>query len=177
MVTRDTSDRPPGDGERPSDAEEPMRLGLVTSAIYGTVVVTAVMATIPEQSHPGRGLLWLFGTLIVFWLTHVYAASLAMRFHHRRPPTVAEVVHVAREEAPLLSAATPPALLLLLCLLGVMSRPHAYDLSMVSGVAVLFAWGVIFARREGAAWTGWLWTGFGTALLGLIVVLLEVTIE
>jgi hypothetical protein len=151
----------------------------LVAAIEGTLVATAVVATIDanDSGSPARAFWILLATGTFFWIAHVYADLLAARIkgHHRmRRP---DVVHVLHREWPLLQASMLLAVPLALGALGVITGAVALDLALAVGVAALFAWGVVFARREGHGLAGIIAAASLNAGVGLVIVGLKVAVR
>jgi hypothetical protein len=64
-------------GATTAGSPRPRRLGILATnprgAIYGTIVATAVIAATAGKESPAFILATTVVTLLVFWLTHVYA--------------------------------------------------------------------------------------------------------
>jgi len=151
----------------------------LAGAIYGTVLVTAV--EVGEWADPNvtplEGVISLLVTTLVFWIAHVYADTVAARFHEGRRSWHLEFVDKAAHEWPLVESGVPAMLALLLGALGVLSRNTAFALAAWMGVASLFVWGLVIARREHARLRMVLLTGVVNALFGLAIVGLKLLIE
>jgi hypothetical protein len=122
----------------------------VAPAIYGQILATALVATLSEDAGISAGelLFWFVMTMLVFWFAHVYSEAVAERFRRDRSLSWRDVRQVALRESPELSAAAPAAFVLALGWLGALSRGAAADLAIAVGVAALFAWGFVIARRS-----------------------------
>jgi hypothetical protein len=160
-------------------AQEDKREADLASAIYGTILVTAVVVGTSADSHitAGWGALIVFITTFVFWLAHVYANLLAFRAAERRMPSGAEVRRIALDEWPIIQAGFFPIAVLRLAGAGLFSRSIAFSIAMWMGVAALFIWGLIVAHREGQGMVATLLTAGITAAFGVAIVLLKVIIE
>jgi hypothetical protein len=128
-------------------------------AIYGTILATALIATLSEEpgASPGEIAIAVAGTGVVFWLVHAYATVLTGSI---RPSWDAVEAGLARE-LPLLEGALVPALPLLLAPLAVLSDDTAEWLALGVGMGVLVLEGIALGRRAG-------YGGFGVALTGVI---------
>jgi hypothetical protein len=151
----------------------------LVAAIEGTIVATAVVATIDanDAGSSARAFWIILATGTFFWIAHVYADLLAARIkgHHRmkRP----DVAHVLHREWPLLQASLLLAVPLALGALDLIDDGAALDLSMAVGVAALFGWGVVFARREGHGLAGIIGAASLNATVGLVIVGLKVVVR
>jgi hypothetical protein len=151
----------------------------LVAAIEGTIVATAVVATIDasDSGSPARAFWILLATGTFFWIAHVYADLLAARIkgHHRMRRD--DVAHVLHREWPLLQASLLLAVPLALGALGILNRELALDLGMAVGVAALFGWGVVFARREGHGLAGIIGAASLNAAVGLVIIGLKVAVR
>ncbi len=149
------------------------------AAIEGTIVATAVVATIDasDSGSPFRAFWLLIATGTFFWVAHVYADLLASRIkgHHRMRRE--DVAHVMHREWPLLQASLLLAVPLALGALGIVSGALALDLALFVGVAALVGWGIVFSRREGHGLAGIIAAASVNAAVGLIIVGLKVAVR
>jgi hypothetical protein len=142
------------------------------SAIYGTIVATAVIAATAGREPPGFILAATAATLAVFWLAHVYAEVLdhqlgQARFDLRVVPAI-----MARE----LSMVAAPAvsiLFLLLGMLGLLDEGLAVDLALWTGVAQLVGWAIEAGRRQGRSRPAMLLGGVVNGAFGVVIIGLE----
>ena len=142
--------------------------------IYGTIIVLAVVvAGARAYEHEAGHIAGLVAvTVLVFWLAHVYADSLAHAVEHDEHLSLAEVRRIARHEASIIEAAVPPLAALLLGALGIVSTELSVWTAVVLGLVVLFAQGIAFARIERLGRLGTLVVvlanlGLGVTLVGL----------
>ena len=150
----------------------------LVGAIEGTIVATAVVATLDETSASVLRSFWiLLATGTFFWIAHVYADLLAARIkgHHRMKRD--DVTHVMSREWPLLMSSFVLAIPLALGWVGVLSRDLALGLSTGVGVAALIGWGVVFSRREGHGPGGVVAAAIMNAAVGLLIISLKVIIR
>ena len=113
----------------------------------------------------------------MFWLAHVYAQALS---HHLRGARRLEwsVVRTAMaEERPLLEGPVPILVVLALGTGGLIDQDLAIRLSLWLGVAELFAWGMLYARRQRWNWLTSVVAGAVNGLFGLLIVFLEVVVH
>jgi hypothetical protein len=134
-------------GARPNGEARGERLG---GFIYGTIVALSVVVTgaraYPEG--PGHVAALVAITTGVFWLAHVYSFSIAHSVASNEHLSVAEVRGIARREASIVGAAVPPVVALLLGEVGLFRPATAFWVALVSGLVVLAAQGIQFARIE-----------------------------
>ena len=151
----------------------------LAGAVYGTILATSVIAAASAKKGPSLGVLVLTVsvTVLVFWLAHVYARALAQSVSAGTRITWAELRVLGAHEWPLLQAALPPLAFLLLGWLGLYERPAALWLAVGSGVAMLVAWGFLYARAEGLGTAGTAVAVSVNAAFGLAVVALKALVS
>jgi hypothetical protein len=157
------------------DVEEGTERGRSAGALYGTILVIAIIVGVSEDPDAGAGLI-LAGVLVttlVFWAVHVYAETLAEHLAHPHWSLRADIARAASREWPLVEAAAPPAVPLLLGAIGVLSRTAAIDLAIALGLINLFGWGVAVGRAMGQPLSRAIVTGLVNVVLGGIMVVLK----
>jgi len=145
--------------------------------IYGIIAAMAVIAGAASGGSHAKPLSLAVATLFVFWLAHVYAQALS---HHLRGARRLEwsVVRTAMaEERPLLEGPVPILVVLALGTGGLIDQDLAIRLSLWLGVAELFAWGMLYARRQRWNWLTSVVAGAVNGLFGLLIVFLEVVVH
>lgn len=147
--------------------------------LYGTVLMLAVLLGLSEDAGAGPGKLLgaVAVTMVVYWVVHVYAGTLAERVAHpdrRLRPIMREVMH---EEWPLVEAAAVPAIPLLLGALGVLSRDTALWAAVILGLVDLFAWGLSVGRALRQSTVITVAIGAANVGLGLVMVGLKYLIK
>ncbi len=120
----------------------------LAGGIYGTILVTSLVAAADGSVAIWRSLGLVEVTVIVFWLAHVYAHALAWRLDTDEDFTRSELRSIAAGQWPLLQAAIVPSLALLAGGLGLIATRTAYGIAIGYGVVALVWWGLIFARKE-----------------------------
>ena len=164
-------------------AWRPVRRALATYsteyAIYGTVLVSAVIAVGWEDETDLDVLLFVLGTVGVFGLAHVYSWVLAReddtepRFRAIGVAAGAAVRHTAG----LLTAMVLPALFLLLAVVGWVDEYVAYYAALWVGVVVLAALGYLASARRGSPWYLRILSTLLTASLGLLIIWLSALVH
>src|SRR4051794_24272731 len=146
--------RPPPGARRPGVHRlRPERVVVrrnVAAAVYGQILVTALVATLSEDESISIGslLVWVALTMLVFWLAHLYAEGVAVRLEREHDLGLADVRELVRNELPELYATLPAVLLPALGWVGVLSRDAAIDIAIGAGVATLAGMGFVIARRS-----------------------------
>ena len=144
-------------------------------AIHGTVLVSAVIAVGWNDDTDLDVLLFVLGSVGVFWLAHVYSGILA-REDDRKPRFRAIVIAARasmRHTTGLLAAMVLPAFFLLLAVVGVLDEYVAYFAALWVGVAVLAVVGWLASARRGSPWHLRLVSAVATASLGLLIIWLS----
>ena len=153
-----------------------LRHELVTpESIYGTIIVSALIVLVEDGESDFSLLVAVAATSFVFWVAHVFASTVA---HHGKRdgveiPLGEALGRAVRHSSGLLLAAIIPIGTLALGALGVLPEDDAYVLALFVGVAVLFALGWLAFAERGSRWFVCLLGAVGTALLGVIVILLK----
>lgn len=170
--------------ERPDGEPVPARhMRRVLSAysgehgVYGLVLVTALIAVSWEDDTDLDVLVFVFGTVVVFWLAHVYAAVVAGRAQRPAPPLRSAIRSGARHASGMLVAMLIPAVLLALGGVGLLDEFVAYYLALASGVLLLGLIGYANAARNGGPWPWRLAGVLTTTLLGVLVIVLSVLVH
>ena len=148
-------------------------------AIYGTVLSITLIAVGWEKDTDLDVLLFLLGSVTVFWVAHLYAGTIArLPQSDATPRTVlAAVGDTARHSIGMIAAMVVPALLLALAPLGVLDEYTAYYLSLGAGVAILAALGYLMSARRGSTWPRRLLSTLLTTVLGFVVVWLSTLVH
>lgn len=174
-------------------ADAPPRTGLMATAgrharwvlssytgehgVYGVVLVTAVIAVGWDDETDLDVLLFLLGTVFVFWLAHIYAAVVASRAAWKRESLGQAVLDGIRHSAGMLLAMLIPAALLSTAVIGLVEEWTAFYLALGSGVLLLAGIGFANATRNGSTW-GWRVAGaVSTTLLGALVIGLSILVH
>jgi len=140
--------------------------------IYGVVLVTALIAIGEHYDTDLEVLLYVVGTMVIFWLAHVYAGVVAAGGDPARKTDALHVKigHAMRHSIGMLLAMLPPTILLALGSFGVLDEDDAYDMALLVGVVVLAVIGWLNAARNGRRWPMRLLGALVTSALGLLVI-------
>lgn len=149
-----------------------------TAAVYGSILVTTVIASfaLADQSAD-RAALFVAITMLTYWLAHVWAGFVGARVHHRGRVGLGTVRRLGRKEWPIAEAAAVPLIVLLAHHLGLYGGESALDLALVACVVQLFGWGVAAARATAASWPFALLNGGVDAGFGVVIVVLELAVH
>ncbi len=148
------------------------------SAIYGTVLAMAVIATLGIQPamEPVRIAAWVAATAIVFWLSHAYSHVVA--YGVRRRGSIRLLARRAlRREWPMVQGALIPAAALLLTPLHIASAETAETIALMTGVGVLFGTGLMIGYSEGDSVWRALLLSFSNVFFGLLIVGLKILVH
>ena len=148
-------------------------------AIYGQILVTAIVAALSEDSAAATGYLLLSAvtTILVFWAAHVYAGAMARGITLRRAMEQGEFRAFMATELPMIEAAIPTVIILALGTVGVFSRNTTVSLAIGVGVAMLFLAGLAFGRYTSSSWPAALLSAALTSGLGLVIVALKAIVH
>ena len=96
----------------------------LASAIYGQILITAIVAALSEDPDAATGYLLLSAvtTILIFWVAHIYARGMARGITLGRSAEWGELREFMATERPMLTAAIPTVFILVLGTLGVFSR-------------------------------------------------------
>ena len=101
-----------------------MTLSNLEPVIYGTIVITGVIATAPPEKYSAGAVLGLAaGTVVVFFLAHVYAQVLARAIDHA--PRLSLAADAARNSQGMIECLAIPAVALLCGMLNLISDTAA----------------------------------------------------
>ena len=145
--------------------------------VYGTVLVTALIAVGIEDDTDLQVLLFVLGTIGVFWLAHVYASVVASRALTPAPPLRQALARGARHSFGMVVAMLIPVAFLLAAVIGLLDEWTAYWIALFSGVVVLGVIGYLNARRNGSAWPWRIAGVLSTTIMGLIVIALSILVH
>jgi hypothetical protein len=141
----------------------------LAATLYGTVLATSVIATLPGAERPAIVIAALLVTAIVFALAHAWAHVLARSAKERHPVTTADIVTGIKHEWPMVEAALPASAVVALALVDVYSIETALWAATAVNVLLLFVWGAIVRRVSGGtAWIS-LRAGLAAGSLGLVL--------
>jgi hypothetical protein len=172
--------RAPDHGPAPSPGRRLAAGALIrrdAAAIYGGLLVTALItvqwhaAAVPEFIA-----LTVVVSILVFWLTHVWAEIAERRL--QGSASRADVTRIASREASMIVAAVPPVMALGLARLGVVTIDEAIGLALVVCLVQLFLWGLAIGRAMDRGWpialgVAAIECGLGALLVGLKVVVVH----
>jgi len=145
--------------------------------VYGIVLVTALIAVGWDDDTDLEVLVFVVGTVLVFWLAHIYAAVVASRAAETPLVLRTAVARGIRHTYGMLVAMLIPALLLSLAVIGLVEEYTAYYLALGSGVVMLALIGYANAARNRSPWYWRLGGVLATTGLGLLVIVLSIIVH
>jgi hypothetical protein len=154
------------------------RADQLAGAIYGTIVVAGLLAATGADEDPEvwPTALWVFVTVVVFWLAHAWSQSIA-----RRATGMTARPHAFRSSLshhwPLVQSAFPPIAVMFVAVLLGASDETAILLATYSCVVLLAGWGVAVGRQEHDSLGRIALTAAGCAALGAVMVVLKIAIH
>ncbi len=154
-----------------------MRSLFTEEGIYGSVVLAGVIASSSSAGADANAtLLFVLVTIIVFWLAHVYAGTMASYGHgaseHSTALTLREALRGSlRRSLGLLAAAVLPSIALMLGAFGALDDGTSVWIALWSGVALLGLIGYLANRARGSKWPACLFGGLTSASFGVLIII------
>jgi membrane protease YdiL (CAAX protease family) len=151
--------------------------GNLAATLYGTILVTSVIATLPPQIGPGYAIAALIVTSFIFALAHSWADAMKVSFDERSPLTVRHLARTFRHEWPIVRAAFPACLALLVAVAGVYSTPTAFWVATAINVGLLVLWGAEMRRVTGGTPMQIVRAGLFSAGFGVLLAVLKIVVH
>lgn len=148
-------------------------------AIYGIVLVSALLAIGWKYNTDLEVLLFTLGTVGVFWMAHIYSGVIARHIssEHEGRAIWSAVLDSARHSVGMVLATLLPAFFLLLATVGAMDEYVAYYIALWVGVAVLAVLGYANSARRGSRWPLRLLNTATTSALGIGIIWLSTLVH
>jgi hypothetical protein len=148
-------------------------------AIYGTVLVSALIAIGWEYNTDLEVFWFTLGTVGVFWLAHIYSGVVASNLapEHRGRAIGRAVLASARHSVGMVLAMLVPAVFLLLAAAGMLDEYVAYYIALWVGVAMLALLGYANGARRGGHWSLRVFSAAATSVLGLGIIWLSALVH
>ncbi|NNC13569.1 hypothetical protein HII28_17005 [Planctomonas sp. JC2975] len=142
------------------------------ATVYGIVLVSALIAVGWKFDTDLEVLLFIVGTTLIFWITHVYArTAVASNEHADEPVSVGRAFREAvRHSSGMLLAMLLPAVFLALAAVGWLDEYVAYYIALWVSIGMLAVIGYIVAWRNKRPWWRRILSALITGVFGLIVV-------
>lgn len=156
------------------DAQEMILFG----GVYGAVLASSMVAALTQYGHNSAhsrryDALWLIVTALASALAHGYAHYIAERGPHRRW----DVLRTLADEWPLVTAVLPTVLILAGAGWGWWPPTDVEYPAFALNIVLLFALGLVTARRSRRPWSTAVTIGLVDALLGVVVVVANAVIK
>ncbi|HZV73470.1 MAG TPA: hypothetical protein VFF79_07125 [Conexibacter sp.] len=154
------------------------RNGNFAAAVYGSILSAGVVASLDVGDVDAAAMtVSLGGTMLVFWLAHVWAEAISDRMHDPRPYTWRRLRAAASWHWPMVQAATGPLAALALADVGVWSLDTGVTVALSISVAQLVGWGIAVGLRTFESWPAALLSGAVDGLLGLLLIVLKTLVH
>jgi hypothetical protein len=153
----------------PTGRLEPLLIGT-------TVCGGAIAAGAGHIDDLGQLVIAIVGTVLVYWVAHLHAATLAHRVEERMSLRAA-FGHALESNWLMLAAALIPVVILVICdLLGVAILTASW-IALGATVALLGGYGYVAAGRGGLSPSGRVVSAIGGVLVGLLIMLLKASLH
>ncbi|KJC65328.1 hypothetical protein TZ00_06525 [Agreia bicolorata] len=157
-----------------------IRHALVTpELIYGTIMSSAVIAVAESDDDDFDVFVVTIVTMLVFWAAHVFATAVAN--HGVRGGRIIGIGQAFRDgvhhSKGLLYASVVPLVFLILGATGVLDETVGYFVALLVGMVVLGILGWMAFADRGSPWPVRLLGSIGTALFGLVIVVLKAVLH
>jgi uncharacterized membrane protein (UPF0136 family) len=154
-----------------------LRARLVTpDAVYGLILFSALIGAVDDDdSEALEVLLVSVASLVIFWGAHVFAGTVAS--HGADTELRTAFGRAVSHSSGMLYAAILPSLVLLLGVFHVLTADESVDLALVVSAVLLGVLGYsAFAQRRSPVVIRIL-GGIGTALFGLLMIVLNIVVH
>lgn len=154
-----------------------IRARLVTpDAVYGLILFSALIGAVDDEQSEALEVLFVAGaSLVIFWGAHVFAGTVAAHGAERRFGEAFR--HAVGHSMGMLYAAVLPALVLLLGVFHVLTADDAVTTALLVATGILGVLGYnAFAQRRSPVVIRIL-GGIGTALFGLLMIVLNILVH
>jgi hypothetical protein len=149
----------------------------LAGAIYGTILVAGVLAAASgKNADVADTALYVFATVLIFWLAHAWADSLARRVTATRRGLTGFRITLANQW-PLVQSAFPPIVVMIAASVLGADDETAITWGAWSCVVLLAGWGIVVARKEKESAGGVVLTSVACAALGLLMIALKAVLD
>ena len=144
-----------------------------TAAVYGAILASTVIVSTGDLHSPAELALLLFVSGVVFWLAHIYAATVA---HRHGGWNLTAIRTTLRHEWPVALASLPPAVAAGIVALVGFSPANGVWIALIVAILEQQVWGYAAARNAGLR-NGDLMIALGLNLvLGFLIVGLKLLV-
>ena len=151
--------------------------GNLAATLYGTILITSVIATLPPNIGPGYAIASLIVTSLIFVLAHCWADAMKASFDEGQPLSVRHLLRTFRQEWPIVRSAFPSCLALLLAAAGLYSTATAFWIATIINVLLLMMWGAEMRRVTGGTTVQIILAGMVSSVFGLLLIALKVIVH
>jgi hypothetical protein len=145
-----------------------------TSAVYGSVLAATVVVSVGDLRQPAPLAFLLLASGVVFWIAHVYAATVAGTHGGWHPGSIRAGM---RHEWPVAFAAVPPAIAAAICgLLPGISITGGVWAALIVALGEQQLWGYAAVRNAGLTGRALTRTMLLNVVMGLVIVALKFTV-
>ncbi len=145
-----------------------------TSAVYGSILAATVVVSAGDLRSPSALALLLVVSGLVFWLSHVYAATVANRHGGWHRNSMRDAL---RHEWPVALASLPPAAAAAVCgLVPQLSPADGAWAALAVAIIEQQVWGYAAARNAGLVRGDLIKTMLLNVVLGLIIIALKLVV-
>jgi len=145
-----------------------------TSAVYGSVLAATVVVSAGDQRSPAALAVLLLVSGVVFWLAHVYAATVAGRHGGWHTGAIRAGL---RHEWPVAFAAVPPAIAAAVCgLIPAVTVTSGVWAALAAAIIEQQLWGYAAVRNARLTGPDLTRTMLLNVLMGVIIVTLKVAV-
>lgn len=157
--------------ESPADRRRPPHPHDYTSAVYGSVLAATVVVSAGDLRSPGALAVLLVVSGIVFWLAHVYAATVSGRHGGWH---VGSIRASMRHEWPVAFAAIPPAIAAAVCgLIPAVSPADGVWAALIVAIVEQQLWGYAAVRNARLSGNALSVTVLLNVVMGFIIIALK----
>ncbi len=157
------------------------RISIITEeSVYGTILVSGmIVATGGHGASSWSVFLSVIGTVIVFWVAHVYAGTIAGHgaFGGDDTSLATAFRRSLRRSVGFLTSALPPSVILLFGALDVVNDTLAIWLALWAGVLILAILGYTVFAVRGRSWVICILGSLTTAAFGVAMIALKAVIH
>ena len=147
-------------------------------AVYGSILVASLVGAMFEQDASAQAMtLSLVSSIVIFWIAHAWSEVVGERLAHGHRFDRARIWSIAVEEWPLVESGVLPATVIALAWMGLLSRDTATRIALAVAIVQLLGWGVLAGHRTQATWRAAIGIGVVDAMLGILIVALEVAVH
>lgn len=154
-----------------------VRAKLVTAdAVYGLILFSALIGAVDDDDSDALEVLLIsVASLIIFWGAHVFAGTIT---GHGADARLGEAFrHAVVHSAGMLYAAILPSLALLLGVFHVFSADIAVSIALTASTVILGILGYSAFAQRGSHVAIRILGGIGTALFGLLMIILNIVVH